>query len=1166
MKAVYRAHDATLDLDVALAFFKTESMPAEDMARIDREVKAMVALGGHHSIMRIADFGEHKGRRFIVTPLMSGGDLAGRISDTGPLELDELLVLAKAMAGALAFAHSKGVLHRDIKPENVWFDSDDRPYLGDFGLAVALDESRITTDGTVLGTPAYLAPECASGGLEAGPGSDLYSLGVLLYEAAVGYPPFLGSTAEVVSQHMSVEPVAPKVHRPDLPGDVEAVILDLLAKSPERRPASASALGEAIDELIAARSGRSTSEAPVGARRERFIGRSDELSRARDAVDSAAAGRPTFLTVAGDPGIGKTRLAEEAISYAELRGFTTAIGRCLQDEGAPAFWPWQQSLRSLVEKCDANEIREAIGVNGPVMARILPEVGTVIPGVAPALAPADPGQARFQLFDVIAAFLRRLSSIRPLLVLLEDIHWADESSLKLLQFIASGADRERQLIIGTYRDVELGRHHPLSGAIAELAKSDRAVRISLSGLEHEEIVEMVRVLGGGEASDGLVGEIESRTEGNPFFIAEVIRLAGESADGSWEFTVPQGVREVLGHRLNQLDEDTNKILALAAVIGREFQLSLLENAAGGMAGDVLDAIVEAEDAGLVAESAGQVYAFSHALVRETLYEELSTARRAMLHRKVAVAIEALYKERLEVHLAELAHHLLKSSAPEAAARATEFLIEAGRYSLSVFAYEDAVKNFETALDAIELAGIEGGEEECRVLTLLGDALWRQREGDAAKKYLHRALEIARRLGRWDDFARALLLIPGRTAGFGFVLDAIDELVIEAIGNLGKDDVVLRSRLLSLRVSTMAQVEGDVRGVCAERAGYAEEGLQLADQTGDDIARLEARAVCAIHLASPDRTSERKAWADGIIDISTEAGDWDGVIQGLMIRIATHYELAEIAEARSGIDSMDSIVSSDKPLARRWMLNIIRGLDAQLTGRLSEAEECAGANMRLSKASDPHEGLKTIAIVALTNVLLAAQGRQKEIAILYAAGARGYKPSLLLRGPVAPLIDIYAQVGEFEKAREWLDALRGQDYFIESDHQWLSNMTYLASAVAKLGDKDAATTVYERLSPYGDRFAVVGSGVACLGSTHRSLGQLAATLGESDLARSHFERGIDANRAAGARPYEAHCHRELADVLKSTGSGTQQEITEQIDEAVRIYGECGMDFWKEEARR
>ncbi|RIK07757.1 MAG: hypothetical protein DCC49_09795 [Acidobacteria bacterium] len=1164
MKTVHLAHDETLDTDVALAFFKAETMSAEDMARVDREVKAMVALGGHPAIMRIADFGEHEGRRFIVTPLMNSGDLADRLRETGQLELDELLNLAKALAGALDFAHSKGVIHRDIKPENIWFDPDGRPYLGDFGLAVAVDESRITKDGTVLGTPAYLAPECASGGLEAGPMSDLYSLGVLLYECAVGHPPFRGSLAEVVSQHMSVEPVAPKVYRPDLPAGVEALILALLAKSPERRPASAEVLGEAIDELIAARAGHTTAEA--GVRRERFIGRSSELSRAREAVDSAAAGRATFLTVAGDPGIGKTRLAEEVIAYAELRGFTNAIGNCLEDEGAPAFWPWQQALRSLVEKCDGNEIRNALGASGPVLARILPEVSAVIPEVEPAPTPADPGQARFQLFDAIAAFLRRLSSFRPLMVLLEDIHWADEPSLKLLQFIASTSDRERQLIVGTYRDVELGRHHPLSGAMAELAKSDRAIRISLSGLEHDEIVEMVRSLGGGEVSEGLVGEIESRTEGNPFFIAEVIRLASESAGGSWEFTVPQGVREVLGHRLNQLDEETNRILAMAAVIGREFQLSLLEHAAGGMAVDVLAAIVAAEEAGLIAELAERegVYAFSHALVRETLYQELSTARRAMLHRKVAGAIEVMHEGRLELHLAELAHHLLKSSAPDAAARAVEFFLDAGNYSLSVFAYEDAVKNCETALEAIELAGLEGGEEECRALTLLGDALWRQREGDKASEYLKRALGIARRIGRWDDFARALLLIPGRTAGFGFVMDAIDDLVLEAIGNLGEGETVLRSRLLSLRVSSMAHIDGDIRSICAERAQTAEEALRLADDTGDAVARLEARAACAIHIASPDRTAERKEWIEGIIEISTECGDWDGVIQGLMLRIATHYEMAETAEARAGIESMAEIVNSDKPLARRWMLNIIRGLDAQLTGRFKEAEGFVAANMRLGKASDPHEGLKTIAIVALTNVLLAAQGRQKEIAILYAAGARGYKSSTLLRGPVAPLIDIYAQAGEAEKAREWLDALSKQDYFIESDHQWLSNMSYLASACSKLQDLGAAKVVYERLSPHANRFAVIGSGVACLGSTHRPLGQLATTLGNADLARLHFESGIDANAAAGARPFEAHCHRELAEVLSRTGSGPRGDVIAHLDEAVRLYDECGMDYWKGEA--
>lgn len=1165
MKTVYRAHDETLDLDIALAFFNPESISSRDRPRIEREVRSMVSLGGHHSIMRIVDYGEDEGRQFIVTPLMAGGDLATQIKSSGPLEIDDLLQLGKAMSDALGHAHSMGVLHRDVKPENVWYDADRRPHLGDFGLAVSIGESRITQEGTVLGTPAYLAPECASGGLAAGPLSDLYSLGVLLYEAAVGHLPFGGAISEVISQHLSVEPVAPKAHRPDLPAGVESLILSLMAKSPERRPQSAAEVGEALAELITARTSGSGAEHVAQAGSRRFVGRTAEMTRAREAVDSAAAGSATFVTVSGEPGIGKTRLAEEAISYAELRGFVHATGRCVEDEGSPAFWPWQQVLRALMERCEVTSLRSALGVGGPVLARVLPEVSEVLPGLLPAPAPADPDQARFQLFDTIAAFIRRLSVMHPLFVLLEDIHWADTPSLKLLQFVSSSCDRERLLIAATYRDVELGRHHPLSGALAELAKDDRSVRISLSGMEHGEVAELVGAMGGGRVADELIGEIEMRTEGNPFFIAEVMRLIEESGDGSWSFAVPQGVRETLGYRLNQLGEDANRVLAIAAVIGREFPLNLLEAAADGVAGDALSAVIDAEDSGLVGESGERTgtYSFAHALIRETLYQELSTARRAMYHRRVANAIESLYHDRLQTHLAELAHHLLKSSASESAAKAVRYLVDAGKHSLDMFAYEDAVENFETALEAIELAGIERTEIECQVLVHLGDALWRQREGDRAKEYLERALDLARELALWNEFARAVLLLPGQTAGFGFVAFDIDNLVVEALGNLDSGGDALRSKLLALRSWSMWD-SSESSGLFAERASIVEQALELADRSGDTGARVGARAACAMHLAFPDRTEERKQWAGEIIEISQGVEDWDGVIQGLTIRAAAHYELAAIDAARSDIEEMESIVESGKPASRGWMLKIIKALDAQLVGNFKAAEEYASANMTLTKAGDRQEGLKMVAIVALTNVLLAEQGRQEEIAIIYAAGAKGYKRSLLMRGPIAPLIDIYAQIGETEKAKQWMSDLRADGFAIEPSHQWLSNVSYLASACAKLGDVPAARDIYALLAPFVDRFVVVGSGVACLGSGRRAAGQLAATIGEIDLARTHFELGISANARVGARPYEAHCHRELAEVIINSGVESRGEALAHIDAAIGLYQDCGMEYWRAQA--
>ena len=586
-KKVYLAQDTLLDREVAFALIKTEGLDEVSRTLITREAQAMGRLGSHPHIVTVFDLGQEADQPYMVTELMGGGDVEGVIEDASDhrLPLEQAIEIARETCRGLGFAHSRGIVHRDLKPGNVWLTGDGVAKIGDFGLAVAIDRSRLTTEGMMVGTVSYMPPEQAMGG-EVTPRADLYSLGAMLYEMVTGRPPFLGDdSVAIIGQHINTPPVAPTWHNGQCPRPLEALILRLLAKDPSERPQSASDVLAALDGLDLTATGRDG--APVEEAQPLdslaggvFVGRQREMGDLKACLEDALSGRGRLVTLMGEPGIGKTRTAQELATYAGLRSAQVLWGRCYEEQGMPPYWPWVQAIRSYVRERDPDQLRSEMGAGAADIAEVVSDVKERLPDLRPPPQLESPEQARFRLFDSITAFLKSASQKQPLVLVLDDLHWADQPSLLLLQFVARELGNSRLLLVGTYRDVELSRQHPLAETLGELTRERLFQRVLLRGLSQQDVGRFIEVAAGVDPPLGLTEAVHTQTEGNPLFVTEVVRLLVQEGEltqesgsrDSWTVRIPEGVREVIGRRLNRLSQRCNETLTIASVVGREFEL------------------------------------------------------------------------------------------------------------------------------------------------------------------------------------------------------------------------------------------------------------------------------------------------------------------------------------------------------------------------------------------------------------------------------------------------------------------------------------------------------------------------------------------------------------------------------------------------------------------
>ena len=904
-KRVYLAHDTLLDREVAFALITSEGLDQTSRTRVQREAQAMGRLGSHPHIVTVFDLGQEpsagsgQGQPYMVTELMGGGDIEGVIekADDHRIPPERAIEVATEVCRGLDFAHSRGIIHRDLKPGNVWLTQDGTAKIGDFGLAVALDRSRLTTEGMMVGTVSYMPPEQAMGG-EVTPRSDLYSLGAMLYEMVTGRPPFLGDdSVAIIGQHINTPPVAPTWHNSQCSRPLEALIMRLLAKNPSERPESANDVLAALADIDLVTSveqpaaGVDEAHALDSLAGGVFVGRQQEMGELKACLEDALSGRGRLVTLVGEPGIGKTRTAQELATYAGLRGAQVLWGRCYEEQGMPPYWPWVQAIRSYVREREREQLRSEMGAGAASIAEVVSDVKERLPDLQPLPQTESPEQARFRLFDSITAFLKAASQRQPLVMVLDDLHWADQPSLLLLQFVARELGNSRLLLMGTYRDVELSRQHPLAESLGELTRERLFQRVLLRGLTRQDVVRFIEVTAGVAPPSGLAEAVHTHTEGNPLFVTEVVRLLVQEGEltqesgtrDSWTVRIPEGVREVIGRRLNRLSQRCNDTLTIASVIGREFTLDQLKPLIDDLTEDrLLDVLEEALAARVIEELPQAVgrYQFTHALIQETLTEELTLTRRVRLHARIAKTLEQLYADNLEARAAELAHHFAEAEAVLGVEKLVEYSVLAGGQALATFAYEEAAGHFQRALGSKEgqpmdavMASIYAGLGRARaatarrhqiqdVLSDLGRAFdYYVEAGDVARAVAVAECPLPNFMGRLEGaterVASALKLVPADSHEAGRLLSRYSRLI-----GIEKSDYASAKEAFD-RALVIAQREGDLTLEMQALAGFAyiaqfhhqrEEGLErslraidLAQQANDLYAEVQARvSACYFH--------------------------------------------------------------------------------------------------------------------------------------------------------------------------------------------------------------------------------------------------------------------------------------------------------------------------------
>ena len=506
------------------------------------------------------------------------------------------------------------------------------------------------------------------------------------------------------------------------------------------------------------------------------------------ALDDALSGQGRLVMLAGEPGIGKTRTAQELAAYAKEHGAQVLWGWCYEEGSLSLpYLPFVEALRDYVLSRETDAIRQELGAGASDVARIVPDVREKLQ--VELRQPGDPEEDRYRLLQAVSEFLRNAASAQPLLLVLEDLHDADRGNLDLLMHLASNLAGFRLMVLGTYRDVEVDRTHPLSGALANLSRISSFSRVLIRGLAVDEVQRMVEAAAGQEVQSGLTVAVERQTEGNPLFVQEVLRYLAEEGllvrqegsraglgDASVEGVagrIPEGLRDVIGKRLSRLSQECNRLLAVASVIGREFPLALLQSVAQ-VSDEELDASLEEAQSAVVIEERSSIvgivnYSFAHAFFRQTMYEEIIAPRRLRLHQQVARTIEQQYQARLEEHAVELAEHFSHSSDPSDLAKAVEYGEMAARRATAVYAYWEGVahagKDLELArrLDDPEAfwqaahawlflaKAPQHGEE---VLRLADELAIRPRTGVSAPRLTSTMCEIGSTFLAWGQRGRA----------------------------------------------------------------------------------------------------------------------------------------------------------------------------------------------------------------------------------------------------------------------------------------------------------------------------------------------------------------------------------------------------------------------------
>jgi DNA-binding CsgD family transcriptional regulator/tetratricopeptide (TPR) repeat protein len=888
-----------------------------------------------------------------------------------------------------------------------------------------------------------------------------------------------------------------------------------------------------------------------------FVGRPRELTLLRSLMPRAGGEGRRLALLGGEAGSGKSRLVREFAHEAAGEGALVLYGGCDAVVRIP-YQPVAEALTHLARVAEPDQLRDDLGAGGGELTRLIPDLAARA-GPLPEPVTADQDTERHRLHQAVAELLVNASRRRPLLVILEDVHWADNPTLHLLRHLSRAAADARMLLVATFRDLEADVPAELSSALVDLRRTEGVVPIRLAGLTSGEIAELVGQAAGGDLGDELprlAGSIHELTEGNAFLVIELWRALVETgalvaAGGRahltrppQELATPDTVREVVTQRVARLGEETTAVLELAAVIGPEFDLAVLVRGTGRDEAALLGSIDLALRSGMVADVPERplVFRFAHELVRRALYDRLPAPRRVELHLCAGEALEAGSPQPSARTLADLAHHFTAAAPLGGAERAVDYNLRAAEAATAALAFDEAALALRTALRL----GIADERERAEVELALGVACYRAGRGSEALEAYRGVAAIARAAGNADLLARAAVGFENSCWRMAAVDAGALELLTEAAAMQGEEDSGRRVMVLSGQARACAFLGDHDRS-----ARLRDESIEVARRLGDRraLATVLMRAYWARGTTGLDEilemlTESRDLAADlGDIELQAEAMEW---------RISALIALGDLESARQELAEVYEMASR---VGQPFIIHVAqhyRSTIALSDGRLAEAEETAERSFEWGRLLTGRDPTATYGVQMFG--IRREQGRLAELApvvrILAASKDQGgaWGPGLAV---------VLAELGMHDEARRELERVRTKGLMELRTGLWLASLVYLADAVALVGDDALAAEVYTELLPSAGSIVTVGHGVACYGSADRYLGVVAATAGEREIARGHLEVALEVDRAMGAWTWLAHSQYALGKLLVQAGGDDRARGRRLLQEAGSLAERIGM---------
>ncbi len=882
-----------------------------------------------------------------------------------------------------------------------------------------------------------------------------------------------------------------------------------------------------------------------------FVGRAEVLGAFRATLDRALGGRRQILTLSGEPGIGKTRCAEAFARAAEDQGALVFWGRCYEEPGAPPYWPWVQVLRDFVTASSPSEVQLAMGRGVHEIASILPEIAD---GKAPAPASfggddSDPTQRRFKLFDAIGQFFKRATQQVPIVVILDNLHWADAPSLSLLEFLCGELQRSRWLVVGTYRDNEVSRKSPLLRTLGGFGTDAGVARIRLGGLSEPAIATLAERLMGSRLSPDVASSIYRQTDGNPLFVIELIKvLVEEGADAGIEpvtVRVPDGIREAIGRRLSRLPDRANGVLGIASVIGRIFTVAEVASVGKLDAAVVIQDLGAAADAGIVevGDETRAEYRFVHALIRETLYDEIPTLERVSLHGRVADALVAAYAGDPGPALSRIAHHYYETAALGSIDKAAEYAALAADYAWRVHAYEDALTHYDHVISVFTVNGNSSDERLVRALFLKGQTLIQMGSVQPAIHALLKAASVAKGLGNAEllvDVASELVLSTSHSPQGQAVA-----LLEKALMLLPESDLASGAKAraaLAFARRTLGRSEGVEE--------LTEQAVGMAERASDTRTLGHCLGLALMALRDRPETLERRlALGQRWIDVALR-------VEGYELAHAYAWQTLHLLE-QGHIDeaaAMNERVyerAADRHLLFEYYAASTRVLFALLRGEwtgLEDAIESLLVRGRRTRPGDA-EGVYGVQMFAL-NRELGRLDTLKPLVEAFAASesGRAWKPGLML---------MCAEVGLVDEARALLDDVGCRGFGrLAKDDMFAAQLVYCAETCCALGAASHARTLYELLLPYADQ-TLCHPRVVCFGPARLLLGKLAFAAGAKGAAHEHLAAAVKICSTIRAWPVLARALYHCGVALLDSEAERARALLAEADELANRLGMAGL---------